>query len=173
MSAAPSARRQPAWRRSSETTDSRGQPPEECRRRHRRPEARVELGVALGRNRAARACMDLSDGLGDAVHRIAAESGVGMRLDAEALPIHPEARAWFERAGLDPVAAAVAGGEDYELAFTSPPAFRGRLRHVRRQIGDLPITPIGVVTKERQLRIRCGKSDEPLPRGYEHFARTD
>ena len=147
-----------------------GPPPEECRRRHRRPEARVTLGVALGRNRAARACIDLSDGLGDAVHRIAAASGVGVRLDAEALPIHPEARAWFERAGLDPVTAALAGGEDYELAFTSPPAFRGRLRHVRRRIGDLPLTPIGVVTKEPAVRLRRGGKDEPLPRGYEHFA---
>jgi len=150
-----------------------GPPPEECRRRHRRPEARVALGVALGRNRAARACMDLSDGLADAVHQIAAASGVGMRLDAEALPIHPEARAWFERAGLDPVAAAVAGGEDYELAFTSPPAFRGRLRHVRRRIGDLPITPIGIVTKERSVCIRRDGKDEPLPRGYEHFSGAD
>lgn len=147
-----------------------GPPPEACRRRHRRPEARVTLGVALGRNRAARACIDLSDGLGDAVQRIAAASGVGVRLDAEALPIHPEARGWFERAGLDPVAATLAGGEDYELAFTSPPAFRGRLRHVRRRIGDLPLTPIGVVTKEREVRLRRGGKDEPLPRGYEHFA---
>ncbi len=147
-----------------------GPPPEECRRRHRRPEARVALGVALGRNRAARACMDLSDGLADAVYRIATASGVGMRLNAEALPIHPEARAWFERAGLDPVAAAAAGGEDYELAFTSPPAFRGRLRHVRHRIGDLPITPIGIVTKERGVCIRRDGKDEPLPRGYAHFA---
>jgi thiamine-monophosphate kinase len=148
-------------------------PPEECRRRHRRPEARVALGVALGRNRAARACMDLSDGLGDAVHRIAAASGVGVRLDAEALPIHPEARTWFAGAGLDPVAAALAGGEDYELVFTSPPAFRGRLRHVRRRIGDLPLTPIGIVTREREVRVRRGGNDEPLPRGYEHFAQAD
>ena len=147
-----------------------GPPPDECRRRLRRPAARVALGVALGRNRAARACIDLSDGLADAVRRIADASGVGVRLDAEALPIHPEARAWFEDAGLDPVTAALAGGEDYELAFTSPPAFRGRLRHVRRQIGGLPITPIGVVTKERTVRLRRGGRDEPLPRGFEHFA---
>ena len=150
-----------------------GAVPEECRRRHRRPEARVVLGVALGRSRAARACIDLSDGLGDAVHRIAAASAVGVQLEAEALPIHPEARAWFEAAGLDPVAAALAGGEDFELAFASPPAFRGRLRHVRRQIGDLPLTPIGVVTKAREVCLRRDGSDEPLPGGYRHFAGPD
>ena len=149
-----------------------GSPPEECRRRHRRPEARVALGVALGRNRAARACMDLSDGLGDALHQIASASGVGVQLDADALPIHPEARAWFEGAGIDPLRAAIAGGEDYELAFTSPPAFRGRLRHVRRHLGDLPITPIGVITKAGDVLLRREGRDEPLPRGYAHFAAT-
>ena len=145
---------------------------DDCVQRHRRPEPRVALGVALGRNRAARACIDLSDGLADVVRQIAAASGAGLRIDAEALPIHPEARAWFDGAGLDPVAAALAGGEDYELAFTSPPAFRGRLRHVRRRIGGLPITPIGVVTKEHDLRLRRNGQDEPLPRGYEHFLTT-
>ena len=156
-----------------ENARNTGAVPEECRRRHRRPEARVALGVALGRNRAARACIDLSDGLGDAVHRIAAASGVGVRLDAGALPIHPEARAWFEAAGFDPVAAALAGGDDFELAFASPPAFRGRLRHVRRRIGDLTLTPIGVVTKERDVCLRRDGRDEPLPGGYEHFAGSD
>lgn len=143
---------------------------DECVQRHRRPEPRVALGVALGRNRAARACIDLSDGLGDAVRQLAAASGAGVRLDAEALPIHPGARTWFEGAGVDPVSAAVAGGEDYELAFTSPPAFRGRLRHVRRQIGGLPITAIGVVTKEREVLLRRHGKDGPLPHGYEHFS---
>ncbi len=147
-----------------------GAAPEECRRRHRRPDPRVALGVALGRNRAARACIDLSDGLADAVRRIAATSGVGVRLEAEALPVHPEARAWFEAAGLDPLRAALAGGEDYELVFTSPPAFRGRLRHVQRQIAGLPLTPIGVVTKTREVLLRRNGRDEPLPAGYEHFA---
>ena len=141
-----------------------------CIERHRRPEPRVALGTALGRNRAARACIDLSDGLADAVHRIAAGSRAGVELDAEALPIDPAARAWFAAAGLDPVLAALDGGEDYELAFTSPPRFRGRLRHVRQRIRGLPITPIGVVTKEPAVRLRRNGKDEPLPRGFEHFS---
>ena len=141
-----------------------------CIERHRRPEPRVALGAALGRNRAARACIDLSDGLGDAVHRIADASRAGVQLDAEALPLDAAARAWFDAAGFDPVLAALDGGEDYELAFTSPPRFRGRLRHVRQQIRGLPITPIGVVTKEPGVRLRRAGNDEPLPRGYEHFS---
>lgn len=140
-----------------------------CVERCRRPEPRVALGVALGRNRAAHACVDLSDGLADGVRQIAAASGVGIRLDAESLPIHPEARTWFESAGDDPVTAVLTGGDDYELVFTAPPRLTGRLRHVRRQIGDLALTPIGVVTKERDVRLRRGGRVEPLPEGFVHF----
>ena len=140
-----------------------------CVERCRRPEPRVTLGVALGRNRAAHACVDLSDGLADGLRQIAAASGVGIRLDAESLPIHPEARAWFESADDDPVTAALAGGDDYELVFTAPPRLTGRLRHVRRQIGDLAVTPIGVVTREKDVRVSRGGREEPLPEGFVHF----
>ena len=142
-----------------------------CRQRYRRPEPRVQVGLALARTRAARACIDLSDGLADAVRQLAAASHVGVRLDADALPIHPQAREWFRRAGVDPTTAALGGGEDYELAFTAPSTFRGRLAHVRRLIGDLSLTPIGVMTKERDLVLRRDGRDEPLPRGFEHFRR--
>ncbi len=55
----------------------------ECVARHRRPEPRARLGALLGRTRAARACMDLSDGLADAVRQIAEASGAGAKIDAE------------------------------------------------------------------------------------------
>ena len=167
---APGVRREAAPGQDAGSASEAGPHLDGCIERHRRPDPRVPLGLALGRNRAAHACIDLSDGLADAVHRIAAASRAGVELDAEALPIDPAARAWFAAAGLDPVPAALDGGEDYELAFTSPPRFRGRLRHVRRQIRGLPITPIGVVTKEPAVRLRRNGKDEPLPRGYEHFS---
>src|SRR5205809_5740562 len=74
-----------------------------CVERYLRPEPRVRLGLLLSRNRAASACVDLSDGLADGAQRIAEASGVGVMLDAAALPIDPAARACFEAAGLDPI----------------------------------------------------------------------
>ncbi len=88
------------------------------------PEPRVRLGLLLARNRAASASIDLSDGLADGVHRIAAASGVGAVIEAEALPIDPGARAWFEARGLDPVAEAMTAGDDYELLITVRPRAR-------------------------------------------------
>lgn len=153
-----------AWLR-----DGGGEAPAACVERFLRPLPRVRLGMLLGRLRAASACMDLSDGLADGVRQIAEASQAGIAVDAAALPISEAARAWFARRGEDAVTAALTGGDDYELLFTVRPAHRGRLRAVRRSLGDLPITRIGVVTKERRVTIRDATGDREVPAGFEHF----
>jgi thiamine-monophosphate kinase len=142
-----------------------------CVARHRRPEPRVRLGVAIGRARCATAGIDLSDGLADALRQVAAASGVGVRIDGEALPIDAGAREWWAARGVDPVTAALRGGDDYELLIAVPPRSRGALRAVARHVADPPLTKIGVFTKDPlALTIeRQGKQDA-LPEGFEHFA---
>ena len=140
-----------------------------CVARHRRPVPRVRFGALLGRNRAATACMDLSDGLADAVRQIAAASGTGARIDAGALPIEEGARAWFSHAGLDPAASAAAGGDDYELLFAAPRRARGRLATVLRQARGLTAARIGVLTREPEVVLLRNGAAEPLPPGFVHF----
>jgi thiamine-monophosphate kinase len=135
------------------------------------PEPRVRLGVLLGKARAASACMDLSDGLADALEQVAEASGVAIEIDTAALPIAPETRAWFEAAGVDPVTAAVAGSDDYELLFTVPPRKHGRLRHVTALEKKVPVTRIGIVKAGAGVRLKVGDRLEPLPPGYSHFGR--
>jgi len=142
---------------------------EECVRRHCAPEARVRIGALLGRNRAASACMDLSDGLADGVRQIAAASGTGATIDAAALPIPAAAREWFQRAGLDPLVIATAGGDDYELLFAVPRRARGRLATVIRQARGIPITRIGQLTREPETVLVRDGVPEPLPPGFVHF----
>ena len=142
-----------------------------CIARHRRPEPRVRLGIAMGRAKAARAAMDLSDGLADALKQVASASGVGVKIDAESLPIDPCAREWWASRGTDPVIAAVSGGDDYELLFAVAPRSRGALRSVARHVAEPPLTKIGVFTKDpRELVIVRGTREEALPEGFEHFA---
>ena len=142
-----------------------------CTTRHRRPEPRVRLGIAIGRARAARAAMDLSDGLADALRQVAAASGVGARIDADALPIDACAREWWQARGVDPVSAAARGGDDYELLFAVPPRSGGALRSVARHVADPPLAKIGVFTKDpRELVIARGGNEDALPEGFEHFA---
>lgn len=141
-----------------------------CIARQLRPVPRVRLGVAIGRGRAARASMDLSDGLADGIRQMGEASGCGARIDAAALPIEPGAAAWWQARGIDPVVAAVSGGEDYELLFAIPKK-GGRLRNVRRHVANPAMTRIGVWLKDPgELVIDRGGREEPLPRGYEHFA---
>jgi thiamine-monophosphate kinase len=142
-----------------------------CVSRHRRPEPRVRLGIAMARAKAARAAMDLSDGLADALKQVASASGVGVRIDAESLPIDAGAREWWASRGVDPVLAAVSGGDDYELLFAVATRTGGALRSVARHVADPPLTKIGVFTKDpRELVIVRGTREQALPEGFEHFA---
>ena len=144
--------------------------PVTCEARYLRPDPRVRAGVVVARNRAASACMDLSDGLADAVRQVAEASAVGMTIDAAALPISGEARGWCAHHGTDPLRIALSGGDDYELLFTVRPSQRSRFRAAQRLCGVLPITKIGVVTKGRAVLLDTGGTTCELPHGYEHFA---
>jgi thiamine-monophosphate kinase len=137
--------------------------------RHRRPAPRLRIGAILGRTRTASACMDLSDGLADAVSAIATASGTGAILDASALPIPDGARHWFGARGQDPVMAALAGGDDYELLFSVPPRRHGRVRTVIRQGRGVPITRIGELTSAPAILLKTNGATEPLPSGFTHF----
>jgi thiamine-monophosphate kinase len=140
-----------------------------CEQRYLRPEPRLRAGMLLGRIRAASSCVDLSDGLADGVRQIAEASKVGMVLDGASVPISGEARRWHALHGQDALEASLAGGDDYELLFTVRPTHRGRLRAVEKEIGALPITKIGVVTRDQRLIVRGRDGDRDLPAGFEHF----
>jgi thiamine-monophosphate kinase len=114
--------------------------------------------------------MDLSDGLADAVRQVAEASGVGARIVAEKLPIHPGAASWFAPSGADGVVASLSGGDDYELLFAVQSRSRRRLLMVEQQARGIPITCIGELTAEsgRLLLERAG-AVEPLPAGFVHF----
>ena len=160
------------WLRAHGRSDGAGPDPEgmaECVRRHRRPEPRLRLGAVAGRTRAATACMDLSDGLADAVAQIAEQSGTGAVVDAAALPVPAAASRWFESQGLDPVRASMAAGDDYELLFAVPTRGRGRFRNLLRHAGGIPVTRIGELTADRRLVLRRADRDEQFPAGFAHF----
>lgn len=128
--------------------------------RYRRPEPRLRFGLLLGRNRAAQACIDLSDGLADGVRQIGEASSLGAIIDADALPIEEGAT----------LRDALVGGEDYELLFAVSPRMRSRLKSVRRLAKDLAVTRIGHLTADRALILRRGGGTEELPAGFLHFA---
>jgi thiamine-monophosphate kinase len=142
---------------------------EQCLRAHIDPEPRVELGKFLCERGIASACIDLSDGLAQDLNRLCAASGVGSRIEEGSLPIHPGVLAWERLRKKPPLELAVAGGEDYELLFTS--------RHERRleewrQEEKVPLTRIGRVTKSSErvrLVTREGRERALEHTGWDHF----
>ncbi|MCU0353193.1 MAG: thiamine-phosphate kinase [Cytophagales bacterium] len=87
--------------------------------RQLRPSARMdiihelrELGVV------PTAMIDLSDGLASDVLHIARQSGVGVALFEDKLPIDSMTYQTAVEMNIDPVTCALNGGEDYELLFT-------------------------------------------------------
>jgi thiamine-monophosphate kinase len=113
--------------------------------------------------------MDLSDGLADAVRQVAAASGVGARIDAGTLPVHPGAARWFEASGQDALRASLTGGDDYELLIAVPRRRRGRLRTVISQARGVPLTRIGELTADPDVVLRRDGALEALPEGFVHF----
>ena len=122
---------------------------DDCIQRYRRPEPRVRIGALLGRNRVARAGIDLSDGLADGLRQLTRASGVGAVVDAAAIPVHPGARRWFVRDGVDPVDAALRGGGRLRAADRGPappaprapragPSVPGGARHPHRGADEGP-----------------------------------
>lgn len=139
-------------------------------RRLERPTPRVALGLAL-RGRA-HAAADVSDGLVADLGHILQASGVGATLHAQALwdsPALGEAlRAQGRAAALE---LALAGGDDYELVFTAPPARRAELAALAGQLA-LPLTRLGSVDATQGCRVLepDGGAAALELRGFDHFA---
>lgn len=112
--------------------------------RFARPIPRTREALWLAHRGVVRAMIDLSDGIaGDAAH-LAAASGLGVVLEAAAIPIHQAAR----EAGGDPEAAlllAASGGEDYELCFSAAPGAVGPMMAEFQAATGIPLTQVGTL----------------------------
>jgi len=65
----------------------------------------------------------------------------------------------------------LAGGDDYELCFTAPPAAAARIAQIASGTA-VPLARIGTITRGRGLVVRDerGVPMPELPRSYDHFA---
>ena len=146
------------------TTAERG-----CLERFETPEPRLRMGRAAAFSRAVTACIDLSDGLADAVRQLAAASGTGADLRAGSLPIDPGATQWAERHRGNALSSTLSGGEDYELLFAVSPRRRRSFLGAMRRCPDVPVSHIGELTRPGEPCLVNGDERTPLPRGFRHF----
>ncbi|WP_036839970.1 thiamine-phosphate kinase [Polaromonas sp. CF318] len=146
----------------------------QARRRLEQPTPRVALGQAL--RGIASAAIDVSDGLiGDLQHILRA-SGAGATLETAlaahlvAACAHPD----WPGTGIGAekqLEFALAGGDDYELAFTAPAPAREAVQAAARQ-AQTPVSRIGRIDAGPGLRL-LDAAGAPLQRHYasfDHFA---
>ena len=133
-----------------------------------RPLPRVELGRALREAGLARAAIDVSDGLLADVGHIAERSRLDLELFETQLPRLP--------AGVSSGLAReclLAGGDDYELAFTAAPSKRSELAALAARL-DLPLWRIGqAVAGDGRVRLLDaeGQALTLQHRGFDHFGQ--
>jgi thiamine-monophosphate kinase len=140
-----------------------------CLNRFDRPTPRHRLGRLAGLSRGVTACIDLSDGLADAVRQVASASGTGAIVNAGTVPLEEGAIAAAVADDRDPVLTAIAGGEDYELLFAVAPRRRRAFLGACRRVPDVPVTHIGELTADAQIWLLRNHSREVWPPGFAQF----
>ncbi len=93
--------------------------------RYLKPRPRTDIVELLAEEGIVPTAMiDLSDGLASDLKQLCRASGCGVRIYLERIPIAQQTSRLAEEMHLDPVMAALNGGEDYELLFTVPLALQ-------------------------------------------------
>jgi thiamine-monophosphate kinase len=137
---------------------------------HFRPIPRLQVG-ARARELGATAMMDLSDGLAADLPKLLRASGVGAVVYAAQVPVHPAAAHWAHAHGLDPVAFAIAGGEDYELLIAAPPSAAQQMLECIPAKTGVSLTHIGevIAVQEVWLQRTDGRRESFAIGGWDHF----
>ena len=137
--------------------------------KHFYPQPRLALGQWLASHQYASSMIDTSDGFSTDLNHICKASGVGARVWTEKIPsvhVPPELSALK----LNPRSLALHGGEDYELLFTVPKKFSGRLPS---KLGQVPVTVIGEITRKKKVILvgADGRTMPLKPLGWDPFRR--
>jgi thiamine-monophosphate kinase len=133
--------------------------------RYRLPDPPVRFGPQL--RSLASAAIDVSDGLIADLGHVADASGVRIVLEG---PLVPRSEA-LEALWPGDVARAATAGDDYQIAFTAPPARVTQIHDGARDAGGIQVSRIGRVEKGRGMALLDAQGREiavPKP-GFTHF----
>jgi thiamine-monophosphate kinase len=127
---------------------------------------RVKEGLSLQEHAAIHAMIDISDGLAADAFHICEESGCGLVLFADRIPISDAARGMND--GKPPLDHALGDGEDFELAFAVSAADGARLLQLQ-PIAGIVLSHAGEFISEEKLFLEAGGTRNRIaPSGFVH-----
>jgi thiamine-monophosphate kinase len=135
--------------------------------RQLKPEARMDIIYdLLEYNVVPTSMIDVSDGIASELFHIGSQSGVGVKIFEDKVPIASETYDTAVEMNMDPITSALNGGEDYELLFTiTPPDFEKLKNHPDIHfIGHTHNDP-----KQNQLITKAGNVFTLKAQGWTHF----
>ena len=133
------------------------------RGKHLRFEPRLAEALWLADHFAINAMIDLSDGLGSDLPRLAKASSTGFEIDRERLPLSKGCS----------IEQAISDGEDYELLFAVPPEVVPTLEERwDKKFPTLVLTQIGRLTETNRQELSASGFDQLTDSGYDHFPLT-
>lgn len=112
------------------------------------------------------AMIDISDGLSSEIMHLCSQSGVGMNVFEDKIPIDPQTYDMAIELNLDPTLTTLSGGEDYELLFTIAQADYEKIKN------NPDITVIGHVTDAKEginLISKSGNKHALKAQGWKSF----
>jgi len=132
-----------------------------------RPKARQDIiNLFYKNNIIPNSMIDISDGLASELLHLSKESGLGIKIYEEKLPIYNSTLIACDELNLNPTTCALNGGEDYELLFSVSEKQYGIISKI-----GLDITSIGyfVADKFQNLITENGETIKIKAQGWKHF----
>ncbi|BBB22491.1 thiamine-monophosphate kinase [Abyssogena phaseoliformis symbiont OG214] len=127
-----------------------------------RPKPQLFLGQQL--SDIANACIDISDGLEQDLTHILTRSNVGASINLDDIPLINEVKTYIKKT--NDWCLVLAGGDDYELCFTTPVKNMDLLKALQSK-NDIKVTQIGIINDSMVLT-KIGSFDKQCC-SYQHF----
>ncbi len=135
--------------------------------RQLRPEARMDIIHELkDKDCLPTSMIDVSDGLASELLHLGKQSGVGIKIFEDKVPIDHGTYETAIEFNLDPITCALNGGEDYELLFTIKPADYDKVKN------HPDIHFIGHIHNDPSQHVMVTKQETIVPitaQGWKHF----
>ena len=138
---------------------------EHCLQALHTPMPRTDLGLAL--RKKANSCIDVSDGLLADLGHILEASNLGATVALDNIACHAFLHSRLDEAIIQQCI--LAGGDDYELAFTAPQSQRHAIEQLAQQL-NLSLSLIGKTTQNLGIAVTYKQQLLDISKkGFDHF----